>query len=335
MKLTECISVLNEIVQNKCFIPPCIWGEAGIGKTSSIINWCEENNYNYKLTPVAQIQEVGDLLGLPVIKDGITTYAKSEFIPDDEDNEIYIWILDDINRANNLILQSMLNIFQFRKIGNRKLGKNTFIILTANPETDDYQVKDMDIAMKTRLLHLYAEFDSDEWSRWAISQNIKQEYILFINKYPEIVNTNDNNIRSWTNGFMSNSDAILKVSVGDLCYYQYEKFIDNYSFIKDFNIDDIYDNQNNIIKLFKNNSDRSDIKLLLLNRISLIDINLIINNDNKLEKIKELLIHLNDNNYITNDELLMVVFIWKNKFQNKLFENIQFYSFITSQISGK
>ena len=65
---------VNHIIQNNRFLqeqgkPPVaveVVGESGIGKTSTIVELAKENNLNFVKLNLAQIEELGDLVGFPV-----------------------------------------------------------------------------------------------------------------------------------------------------------------------------------------------------------------------------------------------------------------------------
>jgi len=65
---------VNHVIQNNRFLqtqgksPVAIEvvGESGIGKTSTIIELAKENNLNFVKLNLAQIEELGDLVGFPV-----------------------------------------------------------------------------------------------------------------------------------------------------------------------------------------------------------------------------------------------------------------------------
>jgi hypothetical protein len=65
---------VNHIINNNRFLqaqgkPPVaieVMGESGIGKTSTVVELAQENNLNFVKLNLAQIEELGDLVGFPV-----------------------------------------------------------------------------------------------------------------------------------------------------------------------------------------------------------------------------------------------------------------------------
>ncbi len=128
--------------------PICMLGIAGLGKTSAPIQYAEDKKIQYSILPVAQLTEAGDLMGLPDKKeDGTTTYLPPDFLPQGGEG---VLVIDDVNRANDMILQSLLNFIQFKKFGDYTLPKDWQIVMTGNVDDGNYVVNELDHAFLTR-----------------------------------------------------------------------------------------------------------------------------------------------------------------------------------------
>ena len=74
LNIDELKGFVNHIIQNNRFLQEQgknpvsteVVGESGIGKTSTIIELAKENNLNFVKLNLAQIEELGDLVGFPV-----------------------------------------------------------------------------------------------------------------------------------------------------------------------------------------------------------------------------------------------------------------------------
>lgn len=320
MNLNYVQKAMQLVVNTNTYTPICVWGKAGIGKTQSIKSICQKYNWNYKVTPAAQLQQTGDLLGLPIIQSinnvQITNYARPVFLPPDNNEIPFIWIIDDINRANNLILQAMLHLLQFRQIGPHSLDNNTFIILTANPQTGQYQVKDLDQAFKSRLFNIDIEFDQIVWGNWAQNNNkLSNSNINFILKMPQYV-TDEYNIRRWTQGFQTNKQFGIQLAVGTNNLLIYKSYIQQYeNFLSKFNISDAWLMPESFIG-FIQLAQKQSLKLLIVKRLA------ILNLQNILEQHRKILFntiqYLYDNNIINKDALQLTLKLWRINF-NKIF----------------
>lgn len=199
-----------------------IVGESGLGKTSAIIQLAEERHMDYVKLNLAQLEELGDLIGFPIkeyyickvteekeeclwvsqdvlkyyieagyqIKDNISrmNYALPAWVPTDENPNGTILILDDFNRADPRFLAAVMELINNGQYISWSLPRNCTIILTANPDNGDYNVTSMDNAQKTRYISFTIDFDKDVWARWAEEEGIDNRFINFVLSYPEIMN---------------------------------------------------------------------------------------------------------------------------------------------------
>lgn len=131
----------------------------------------------------AQFEEMGDLIGMPTIVDGRTTFAPPNWVPISA--EPGILLIDDINRADDRILRGLMQLLQKYKLQSWSLPKDWQIICTANPEGGDYSVTPMDDAIITRMRHITMQFDLMEWAQWAQQNNIDQRGIDFVLAHPD------------------------------------------------------------------------------------------------------------------------------------------------------
>jgi len=186
----------------------CLWGAAGIAKTSLIkqlskvgVELDGKRVYPHVThVALAQIEETGDLTGLPVTSvdyqgNPITTYARPVWWPTDEltkDGNPVILLIDDFNRAQPSILKGIMQILQDYKSNIHDLPDNCHIMLTGNPPSGDdgteYMVNEIDKAILTRMLHFTMKFDKVDWARWAKGSNIDDRVTSFVLAYPELCN---------------------------------------------------------------------------------------------------------------------------------------------------
>ena len=74
LNVTELKGFVNHIIENNRFLQKSgknpvsveVVGESGIGKTSSIVELAEDNKLKFVKLNLAQIEELGDLVGFPV-----------------------------------------------------------------------------------------------------------------------------------------------------------------------------------------------------------------------------------------------------------------------------
>ena len=208
-------------------------GESGIGKTTSIMDMTKEHNLDFVKLNLAQIEELGDLVGFPIkqfqmwttkkdkkigkwvdevavndhSKLGFQTTGKSrmsysapEWIADKKAGGVLL--LDDWNRADMRFIQACMELVDRQTYISWTLPKDWHVILTANPDNGDYMVNSVDNAQKTRYITANLKFDINVWARWAEENEIDTRCINFLLMHTELV-TQETNARSISTFFNS------------------------------------------------------------------------------------------------------------------------------------
>jgi hypothetical protein len=230
LNANELKDFLNHIISNNRFLqdqnkPPVsveVVGDSGIGKTSSIVQLAEELKLNFVKLNLAQIEEIGDLVGFPIRqfevesnneKSWVDEHAFDEYLklgfkstgknrmsycpPEWISNKTNggILLLDDWNRADFRFIQAVMELIDRQQYISWKLPKDWHIILTSNPDNGDYIVNSIDNAQKTRFISANLKFDLKCWGKWAEENNLDNRCINFLLMHPELV-TKEINARS-------------------------------------------------------------------------------------------------------------------------------------------
>jgi hypothetical protein len=207
---------------NKPMVSTEVVGDSGIGKTSSIIQLANELGLNFVKLNLAQIEEIGDLVGFPIrqfeMKDkkvtewvdenSVEDYRKKGFESTGLNRMSYcppewisgktnggILLLDDWNRADMRFIQAVMELIDRQQYISWKLPKDWHIILTSNPDNGDYLVNSIDNAQKTRFISVNLKFDLKCWGKWAEENKLDGRCINFLLMHPELV-TKEINSRS-------------------------------------------------------------------------------------------------------------------------------------------
>jgi nucleoside-triphosphatase THEP1 len=219
----------NQHIQSEGKVPVAIniEGDAGLGKTSAIMQLGNELEMEVVKLNLSQLEELGDLVGFPIKefqiqnKEGKTTWinesqinaasakgykvvskrmshAAPEWI--EGKGEGGFLILDDYTRADARFMQATMEILDRQEYVSWKLPKNWHVILTTNPDNGDYNVTSLDVAQKTRFISVELKYDSEVWAKWAEHANIDGRCINFMLMHPELV-TQRVNPRSITTFF--------------------------------------------------------------------------------------------------------------------------------------
>ncbi|MBR9921690.1 MAG: AAA domain-containing protein [Bacteroidetes bacterium] len=178
VSMADLEDLLNKQQENNVWLPLCIWGRHGIGKTQFVRDYAARNNLEFCYLAPAQFEELGDLIGMPAIKEDKTSLKPPVWVP--TDNTPGILLLDDINRADERILRGLMPLLQGFGMVSWKLPRKWRIVCTANPDAGDYSVTPMDPAILTRLMHVVLEFDPASWRDWAKNNGIEEQNIRFV-----------------------------------------------------------------------------------------------------------------------------------------------------------
>jgi nucleoside-triphosphatase THEP1 len=221
----------NQFIQNQGKVPVTvnISGDAGLGKTSSILQLGKELNLNVVKLNLSQLEELGDLIGFPIKEFQVkNSEGKTLWITEQEietasakgyrvvgkrmshaapewiegKGEGGILILDDFTRADHRFMQAVMEICDRQEYISWKLPKNWHVVLTTNPDNGDYNVTSLDVAQQTRFISVDLKFDEKVWARWAEEVEIDNRCINFMLMNPELV-TQKVNPRSITTFFNS------------------------------------------------------------------------------------------------------------------------------------
>lgn len=223
----------NAILLEKNLLPQAvnIEGEAGGGKTSTVLQLAKELDMEMIRKNLAELEDVSDLVGYPckehemVAKDGSTRwivegaipiYIQNGFKPSGELRMVHAapeWIhgkekplilfLDDFSRASEKFIQATMTLLETQCYNNWCLPKGSMIVLSSNPDNGNYSVSALDGAQRTRVINVNFKFDIDTWARYAEKSGIDSRCITFLLMHPELMDAEDINARTVTMFFNS------------------------------------------------------------------------------------------------------------------------------------
>lgn len=193
-----------------------ICGPAGLGKTSSVQELKEELGIkHFEKINLGQMDELGDLVGIPVKEYWMTTpegkgkwidetvvsefktqgytltnnsrmgYSKPSWVAGKGEGGVLV--LDDYSRAQPRFMQAIMEIVNDQEYISWKLPKNWTVILTENPDDGTYNVTDIDAATRSRFITIDMKFEVEPWAAWAAKDGIDERCINFMLMNPEII----------------------------------------------------------------------------------------------------------------------------------------------------
>ena len=141
------------------------------------------------LKDASQMTE-GDLLGLPKVAKGVTTWCAPDWLA--EGTKPVVLFLDEVDRATMEVRQGIFELCDSRKIAGHTLHKDTSIFACVNggEHGSQYQVGEMDPAELDRYTVFDVEPSVEDWLAWAKGR-IATEIFDFINHNHKHLEHND------------------------------------------------------------------------------------------------------------------------------------------------
>jgi hypothetical protein len=165
--------------QGKVF-NPLFSGDAGLGKSSIIQQWCNKNKLPFIDLRGAYV-EAPDMIGFPSIitKDGrqVTAHNLPEFWPTKGEG---VLLVEEPNRATTAVLNTFMQILTDRKIHMYQFPPGWMIVGAINPENEHYDVNTMDTALKNRFVIFDIEYDKQTFLDHMKKQTWDKSIITFI-----------------------------------------------------------------------------------------------------------------------------------------------------------
>jgi len=168
---------------------PLLIGHFGVGKTDIAREIAQETGRKLVILVLSQM-EPGDLIGLPARDENKTSFLAPDWWPEDGNTII---LLDEINRAHRSIRNAIMQLLVDKRIHNHILPEGTWIMASMNPPDENYDQVELitDPAFLSRFFILEIHPDPKEWVEWARKNQIEEEVIEFISKYPEFLSVHE------------------------------------------------------------------------------------------------------------------------------------------------
>jgi len=192
MNILDLKSQLNLLFKYRT--APLIWGKHGIGKTSIVSQFCQEQGYYYVMQALGT-KESGDIQGLLDTKDGTSAFLPPVFV-----KEVNTWAkanpdkyavihLDEINHIHKDMQAVLFSALLGNQIGDLKMADNVRYVASANPPTKDYPgVFDFkNMALVDRFCHIDLNPSVQEWAKFAKKAGIADVWVDFFLASPQFL----------------------------------------------------------------------------------------------------------------------------------------------------
>ena len=172
--------------------PVLLEGPTGIGK-SEIVRQAAERLGVRTVVLDLSLLEPPDLVGLPIVEAGRTSYAVPRALPTEGEG---ILMLEELNRAERYIQQPALQLLTARRLHEYELPPGWVCFAAVNPETAEYQVTPLDRALRARFMNLAVRADRAAWLAWAQLNGVHPAVIAVVQDHERAFD--DVPPRSWT-----------------------------------------------------------------------------------------------------------------------------------------
>jgi MoxR-like ATPase len=238
--------------------PIFIYGAPGIGKTQIVAQAADAAGVDM-INLDLQFMAPEDFMGIPKVIDieepeyeegrlksvgkGVTRSNPPAVLPVDNgpDDKGGFIFMDEMNRANKRVLNSMMQFVQMGRIGQYQLPDKWVVVAAGNRPEDVSgagEVAEFDFAMADRFNIINFVPDPKKWAEWAKSKNtFEPEIVGFVERNPELFHYLDNEKnalkfptpRSWTDAAMALKDEMIDTGAKDWRDLPTDRIFDIYS----------------------------------------------------------------------------------------------------------
>ena len=169
--------------------PVMLWGAPGVGKSDVIKQIAEDSKLELRDVRLSLLDPI-DLKGFPTI-DTVKkqmSWLPADFLPKKGKGILF---LDEINAAPQSVQAAAYQLVLNRKIGEYKLPDGWAVMAAGNRASDRSVVHAMPAALANRFVHLDFDINVDDWSHWAMDNDIHTDLRAFIRFRPNLLHCFD------------------------------------------------------------------------------------------------------------------------------------------------
>ena len=144
-------------------LPVALRGKPGVGKTSMIEGIARDLNLHLEVV-IGSLREPTDLAGLPIVGDDNTVHlspprwaVNAASAPNGS-----LVLLDELTTASPSVQAAMLRVIRERVVGELEMGDSVCIVAAYN-DARDCGGYELELPMRSRLLHINVSADADEF----------------------------------------------------------------------------------------------------------------------------------------------------------------------------
>ena len=160
-------------------MPMLLEGPSGIGK-SDIVHAVARLLCIECVVLDLSLLEPPDLIGMPVINAGRTSYATPAILPI---GGAGLLMLEELNRAEIYVQQPALQLLSARALHDYRLPSGWSVVAAINPDSAEFNVRPLDRAMVDRFLHVVVQADRAEWLNWATMHDVHAGVMALVRQH--------------------------------------------------------------------------------------------------------------------------------------------------------
>ena len=167
----------------------CVEGGIGVGKTTIVKQVAEEMDLHYveRHLPTMPVED----FGVPMIDQETLYYKVPDWYPAKgshyDDGRGGVLCFDDRNQAGNDLQKVLANIVQARNLHGIPMADGWTVISTGNRQSDRAGANRILSHLRNRETVLEYDVHLDDWSGWAIDNNINPLVLSFIRYRPNLL----------------------------------------------------------------------------------------------------------------------------------------------------
>lgn len=167
-------------------------GLSGIGKTMAIHEVTKQLGIGFCELRLVALTET-DILGVPTIEGGKTTWASNELLPYvSRDGQKGVLVLDEITSASKTVRAVVYQLMDSkRRLSNYELPTEWKVVALGNGPSDGGVYTGMEAAFLSRATCYRIEPDLSCWVKWATSHGVNPTVIAFLQFMPDMLHVFD------------------------------------------------------------------------------------------------------------------------------------------------
>lgn len=189
MKPSSVRSTLKHLIAVKR--PPFLWGPPGVGKSDVVRQVAEDLKLELRDVRLSLLDPI-DLKGFPTIDTAKKQmkWLAADFLPTKGKGILF---LDELNAAPQSVQAAAYQLILNRKIGEYELPDGWAVIAAGNRASDRSVVHAMPAALANRFIHLDFDVSTEDWSHWAMDNDVHLDVRAFIRFRPNLLHSFDPN----------------------------------------------------------------------------------------------------------------------------------------------